>query len=94
MDPGDHENILFQTMCVYGNLDIIKLLLDDPCVDPTCNDNLPFRRACEFGSLQVVELLIISGRVNPSYPDNKSFRNACKKWARGNSEITSQRHSC
>ena len=63
------------TACTEGNLDLVKLLLDDPAVNPneeSVNVNwagpekcdTPLHRACRFGHLQVAEFMIGHPKVD------------------------------
>ena len=50
-----------------GQLDIIKYLIDEQCVDPSCRDedgNTPLHIAALHGQLEVVRYLIAEKRCN------------------------------
>lgn len=57
-------------------LEVMKLLLADPCVDPTANDNYVIQYAAVENNLHSIELLLADSRVDPTANDNYVFRHA------------------
>ena len=66
LDPsfGDQDPIYRATY--VGNLEIVRLLLQDPRVDPSARDQQPIKNACAYGNTAIVQLLLQDQRVNPS----------------------------
>jgi len=55
----------FSIACYFGNLEIVKLLLNDERVDINIVDNYyitPFSAASESGNVEVVEYILASGK--------------------------------
>src|SRR5690349_2933275 len=61
-----------------GNLEIIKLLLNEKRVDPSADNNDAIRIACMNGYLDIVKLLLDDERVDPSANNNFAIIYACK----------------
>ena len=66
-------NQLFTNICREGNLDSVKLLIQDHRVDPSAQDNYSIIYASNNGHLEVVKLLLQDSRVDPSAQDNYSI---------------------
>jgi len=63
-------NYQIQDMCMYGRLDMIKLLLNDPRIDPSGH---PIITASRFGRLEIVRELLKHPRVDPRFEQNGAF---------------------
>lgn len=74
----------FIEACKNGNLEVVRLLLNDPRVGPSAKDNYAIRLASYNGHLEVVRLLLSDSRVDPSARENFAIR-----WAseRGHLEV-------
>ena len=57
-------------------LEVMKLLLADPCVDPTANDNFVICAAAVESNRGSVELLLADDRVDPTANGNYVFQHA------------------
>jgi ankyrin repeat protein len=66
----------------YGNVEVVKLLLNDPRVDPSAHDNYAIRWASRNGHVEVVKLLLNDPRVDPSADNNCAIR-----WASRNGHV-------
>ncbi|KAJ3268041.1 hypothetical protein HDV01_003513 [Terramyces sp. JEL0728] len=64
VEPYESNNLAIRQACINGNVDIIKLLLDDSRVDPSDHDNEAIKYASYFGHLKVVEMLLSDPRVD------------------------------
>eukprot|EP01117_Protostelium_nocturnum_P013684 TRINITY_DN5129_c0_g1_i1.p1 TRINITY_DN5129_c0_g1~~TRINITY_DN5129_c0_g1_i1.p1 ORF type:complete len:367 (+),score=80.15 TRINITY_DN5129_c0_g1_i1:103-1101(+) len=64
--------------CKVGNLELVKLLLEDPRSLPSSNQNQAFRNACKFGHALVVEELLKDERIDPSAKNNISIQDAAQ----------------
>ncbi|MBS0286996.1 MAG: ankyrin repeat domain-containing protein [Proteobacteria bacterium] len=61
-----------------GQLDVVKLLLQDKRVDPTAKENQAIRNAAKNGHLDVVKLLLDDKRADPSSQNNEAILEAAK----------------
>jgi hypothetical protein len=69
-DPSQDHNHATCPAALYGRLEIMKLLLEDPRVDPSDNYNYPIRTADEWGHQDIVQLLWKNKRVKSSLEKN------------------------
>ena len=76
-DPSYYDDIIIDA-CVFGYLNIVKLLLKDKRVDPSVQADIALQNACKNGHAEVVELLLTDSRVNPSTWNNLPIRSALK----------------
>ncbi len=60
----------------FGNVDIVKLLLQDKRVDPSVDDNYAIIKASKYGRIDIVNLLLQDKRVDPSAQENEAFLSA------------------
>ena len=57
VDPSDYDNWAIRVASHNGQLDIVRLLLEDSRVDPSVLQNLAIQLASENGHTEVVRLL-------------------------------------
>ena len=69
---------LFEEAIKTIDIELIDLLLHDPCVDPSADDNWAIRWASTNGHLAVVDRLLQDVRVDPSANNNETIRFASK----------------
>ena len=50
-----------------GNVDSVKLLLEDPKVDPSADNNFAVKLASWYAHLEVVKILLADERVANTY---------------------------
>ena len=74
----DNIQELFKCACKYDQIEVVKLLLQDPKVDPSYQYNYAIIWASFNGHIEVVKLLLQDPRVDPSDQDNESIRLASK----------------
>ena len=63
VDPSKNHNIALRMAALYGQTEIVKMLLADPRVDVTDRDNDAIHKAEAAGHWEIVDLLMsrISG---------------------------------
>ncbi|KAI8892013.1 hypothetical protein BC833DRAFT_612821 [Globomyces pollinis-pini] len=71
-------NEAFIYACEVGQLDSVKLLLQNPKVDPASMDNSAFKLACQNNNLEIVQLLLEDKRVSPTSENNYAFKFAAQ----------------
>jgi hypothetical protein len=76
VNPRSDHHIAFYTACIYGHLDIVKLLFPFA-------DMISIESACQYGQTEIVRFLLAVG-VDPTFPYNYPFIRACE---RGHVEI-------
>jgi hypothetical protein len=64
--------------CREGNIEIVKLLLNDNRVDPAVMDSEALYRASVRGHLDIVQLLLEDGRVDPAAMDSEALMGASR----------------
>lgn len=60
----------------FGHIEMVKLLLKDPCVDPSYLNNLPIKMASIYRRTEIVKLLLTDERVRNlaiSQGDHKDY---------------------
>lgn len=67
------HNLALQFATEEGNIEIVKLLLQDPRVDPADEKNLAIIYASQNGYFEIVQLLLQDPRVDPSDIGNVDF---------------------
>ena len=67
-----------------GNIDKVRLLLENPEIDPATNNNEAIRVASGRGHTEVVRMLLADPRTNPASNNNYPIRLASKN---GHTEI-------
>ena len=87
---SDSKNQQLWDACTSGDLDLVKLLVNDPAVDVNWGDpelnRTPFFRACGHNAVTVVEFLLKHPRVEINKPTNErggSFNIACQQGCTG-----------
>jgi len=70
-DPSFDDQSAFNIACDYGNIEIVKLLLNDKRIDPS--DLTGFMWALESNHYNIMELLLKDDRVDPSINDNDAI---------------------
>ena len=66
----ENVNELFQKVCEDGQLEVLKILLNDERVSPELNDNYAIRITSKNGYSNVVKLLLEDKRVSPESNNN------------------------
>ncbi|KAJ3259378.1 hypothetical protein HK103_002281 [Boothiomyces macroporosus] len=74
IDPRNYE---LNMAASNSNVEIVKILLNDPRVNPGDFNNLAIRTASELGDAEIVQLLLQNRNVDPSVLDNAALRLAC-----------------
>jgi ankyrin repeat protein len=69
-DPTDNDNELIREASEEGDVESLRLLLQDGRADPTANDNFPIGVAISEGHTEIVRLLLEDGRADPTYHNN------------------------
>ena len=87
---SDSKNQQLWDACTSGDLDLVKLLVNDPAVDVNWGDpelnRTPFFRACGHNAVTVVEFLLKHPRVEINKPTNQgggAFNIACQQGCTG-----------
>src|SRR3989304_5945772 len=75
----DNIQELFKCACKYDQIEVVKLLLQDPKVDPSDQNNYAIRLASRKGHVEVVKLLLQDSRVNPSDHNNEAIGRASNR---------------
>jgi ankyrin repeat protein len=77
---NDNGRLILSLMdsCIFGDFDIVELILKDGRTNPNVLNNDPIRRATEHGHTDIVKLLIKDKRVNPADDSNFLIRQAAK----------------
>src|SRR3972149_2916523 len=70
----ENKQKLFTQACKYNQVEVVKLLLQDPIVDQSNKNNKAIIFASRYGFLEVVELLLQDSRVDPSGNYNDAIR--------------------
>ena len=70
----ENKQKLFTQACEYNQVEVVKLLLQDPRVDPSYQNNYAIILASENGHVEVVKLLLQDPRVDPNDEWYNSFR--------------------
>jgi hypothetical protein len=80
-DIENYDDILGLAI-IYGNKDVVKLLLDEYPVHPEANNNENIIAAARNGNKNIVKLLINDDRVDPTAQDNEAIKRAVErnKW--------------
>jgi hypothetical protein len=73
--PGTEKiNLTMRHAVEDGDVEVVKLLLNDERVDPGANDNYLIKYACtkteQDNTLEIVRLLLNDSRVDPSADEN------------------------
>lgn len=79
MASNPNNNKLLVSIAQTGNLEIFKLLLENPGINLNVNNgysNLLFVHAFDQGHFEIVKLLILDKRIDPSSYDNQMIRYA------------------
>jgi len=63
--PASNDNIILCTACKKGNLNSVRLLLNDPRINPSLVRNNPFFISIQAGNLDVVKALLRDKRIDP-----------------------------
>lgn len=63
VDPSDYNSYGFRWACVWGHIEIAKLLLSDKRTNPCAFNNFAFREACNENHHEIVELLSKDKRI-------------------------------
>lgn len=63
VDPSLNQDEPLGRACSKGNLDVVKLLLNDDRVDPSSYDDFAIKTACINGHLEIVLLLLKKTKV-------------------------------
>jgi len=53
-------------LCENGNVELVKMVLDDKRINPMVSDGYPLGKACQFGHIEIVKLLLADSRVQPN----------------------------
>jgi len=77
-DPSVDRNDPFFIACQYGQIEIVKLLLQDKRVNPASHDNSAIAEACREGNIEVINLLLKDSRVDPSGNSNYGIKRASR----------------
>lgn len=75
-DPTYDWNILIITFCIKGNIELVKLLLENSRVDPSIYNNYCIMMASERGHTEIVKILLKDNRVNPAIKNNYPIKTA------------------
>src|SRR5689334_11169849 len=67
---------VFQAAALYGRIDIVQDLLDDPRVIPGANRNQALRSAARHGHIDVLQLLVNHPRIVPWRYGGRSIKQA------------------
>lgn len=70
---GD-DNVTIKLASFYGDVEVVKIILEDENVDPAMNDNVAIKCAIEQGHEEVVRLLLEDSRVDLSPNDKVIIR--------------------
>ena len=70
IEQGLDPNQAIGLASYYGNVDIVKFLLQNSRADPTSNNNYAIRMASLYGNTKVVEALLEDGRADPADDNN------------------------
>ena len=77
VDPSVDNNHAIKSASLFGQLEVVRLLLEDPRVDPNeCHLNSPLELACDHGHIEIVRLLLTDSRVDPSVGNNFPIQTA------------------
>lgn len=77
-DEGKNQPISY--CCLYGHVDIFKILINRCEIDPTYNDKeFMFAAACANGHVKILEMLFETYKDFDSKNKKASFHHACKK---------------
>jgi len=60
--------------CAKGNIEIVRILLNDSRIKPTCCDNLAYRRAVENNHHEIAELLTATCNIKHKFDVNYTKR--------------------
>ena len=70
VDPSARFNLAIRLASANGQIDVVRLLLQDERVDPSAEFNYAIRFASANGQIDVVRLLLQDERVDPSAENN------------------------
>jgi ankyrin repeat protein len=75
-NSDETKNVIYWA-ALYGKLDYVKSLLDDPSTDPTEMDNSAIDFACMKGHFDIAKLLLNDSRVDLN---SDSIKNLAEKY--------------
>lgn len=84
IDPTKNNNLGIRLAATYGNVEILKKLLEIKNVNPADLDNRAFQDAAKYGNIEIIKILLKDNRVNPVDLNNIAF---CKAAENGMAHI-------
>ena len=82
LDPSFNSNSAIRLAIRSGNLEIVKVLMQDTRFNPTVGTDCLIMLASSEGHLEIVKILLLDFRFDPSYYDNNAIKSASahKHW--------------
>jgi ankyrin repeat protein len=71
LDPSFGDDVVFQTACFHGQVDVVELLLADSRCNPGAQSSVSVSEAVKGGNLQIMKLLLQDPRVRPEEQDTQ-----------------------
>lgn len=72
----EYKETLIETLCRYGDVELVKIALTDEQIDPARYRNFPIQIAAKAGKIEIIKYLMTDVRVNPGDDNNYALEYA------------------